>query len=216
QLAQSWLTGGPAGTRRFISVRADQLARLNQLYRATRHANVPVLDGRSSQIVLVASDILPGETNESPLEKILLSAPPHPQRKLDVNLEDKLQVVGIDLTDERGRLVDAIGPGRKYHMKTYFKVLAPITTEWEGFIHIDGYRRRHNGDHKMAEGKYPLSMWNKGDIIVDDHVFALEPNFTQGTYTIYFGLYTGETRLKVKSGPHDGENRIVAGQLNVQ
>lgn len=214
--AQAWLTGAPAGSRRFISAKADQLARLNQLYRATRGVNVPVLDGRSSQIVLIASELRPGETSESPLDNIVLSVAPKPQRRLDVNLEDKLEVLGIDLTDERGRLVDAIGPGRKYHMKTYFKVLAPITVEWEGFIHIDGYRRRHNGDHKMAEGKYPLSMWNKGDIIVDDHVFALEPNFTQGTYTIYFGLYTGETRLKVKSGPHDGENRIVAGQLNVQ
>jgi hypothetical protein len=59
-------------------------------------------------------------------------------------------------------------------------------------------------------------MWNPGDYIVDDHEFTLEPNFTQGTYTIYFGLYSGETRLKVKSGPHDGDNRVVAGSLSVQ
>ncbi len=216
QSTYAWLLGAPAGQRRFVSVRSDQLARLNQLYRTARRTNLPVLDGRSSQIVLVASDLLPDEKSENPLDRILLSAPPKPQRPLDVNLEDKLQILGIDIADERGRLVDAIGPGRKYHMKTYFKVLAPLTVEWEGFIHIDGYRRRHNGDHKLAEGKYPLSMWNKDDYIVDDHEFTLEPNFTQGTYTIYFGLYSGETRLKVKTGPHDGENRVVVGTLNVQ
>jgi hypothetical protein len=214
--AYAWLMGAPQGQRRFVSVRADQLARLNQLYRAARRTNLPVLDGRSSQINLVASELLPGEVSENPLDKILLTAPPKPQRPLDVNLEDKLQVIGIDITDERGRLVDAVGPGRTYHIKTYIRVLAPMTTEWEGFIHIDGYRRRHNGDHKLCEGKYPLSMWNRADVVVDDHQFKLEPNFTQGSYTIYFGLYSGETRLKVKSGPHDGDNRIVAGTLAVQ
>ncbi len=216
QSACAWLLGGPPGQRRFISVRSDQLARLNQLYRAARRTNVPVLDGRSSQIVLAASELRDGEKSENPLDKILLSAPPHPQRLVDANMEDKLQVLGIDIADERGRLVEVVGPGRKYHLRTYFKVLAPLTVEYEGFIHIDGYRRRHNGDHKMCEGKYPLSMWNRDDYIVDDHEFTLEPNFTQGTYTIYFGLYTGETRLKVKTGPHDGENRVLAGTLTVQ
>lgn len=214
--AYAWLMGAPQGQRRFVSVRSDQLARLNQLYRAARRTNLPVLDGRSSQINLVASELLPGEVSENPLDKILLTAPPRPQRPLDVNLEDKLQVIGIDITDDRGRLVEAVGPGRTYHIKTYIRVLAPMTTEWEGFIHIDGYRRRHNGDHKLCEGKYPLSMWNRDDVVVDDHQFKLEPNFTQGSYTIYFGLYSGETRLKVKSGPHDGDNRIVAGTLAVQ
>ena len=59
----------------------------------------------------------------------------------------RLEVLGIDFVDERGRLVDAVSPGRTYHLKTYYHVLAPITTEWEAFIHIDGYHRRHNGDH---------------------------------------------------------------------
>ena len=53
--AYAWLMGAPQGQRRFVSVRADQLARLNQLYRAARRTNLPVLDGRSSQINLVAS-----------------------------------------------------------------------------------------------------------------------------------------------------------------
>ena len=43
-------------------------------------------------------------------------------------------------------------------MRTYYKVLDKITTEWEAFIHIDGYHRRHNGDHKPMDGKYPFSL----------------------------------------------------------
>jgi hypothetical protein len=131
-------------------------------------------------------------------------------------MEDKLEVLGIDLLDDRGRLVDGIAPGKDYRMKTYYKVLAPVTSEWEAFIHIDGFHRRHNGDHKTLNGKYPMSLWLPGDLIVDDYEFKLEPNFTPGNYSIYFGLFVGDTRMKVKSGPNDGDNRINGGVLKVQ
>ena len=47
-------------------------------------------------------------------------------------------MVGHDPTDPGGKLIDVVGPGRKYHMRTYYHVLGPVTTEWEAFIHIDG------------------------------------------------------------------------------
>src|SRR3954464_3746746 len=178
--------------------------------------NLPVLAARSSQILLVASKLLPSENNENPLGKTILSAPPKPQHKLDVNMEDKLQVLGYDVTDQAGRLVEVVAPGRKYRMRTYYRVLAPIGTEWEAFIHIDGFHRRHNGDHKPMEGKYPFSLWLKDDLLVDDYEFALEPNFSPGAYNVYFGLFVGDTRLKVKSGPSDGDNRVNGGNLQVQ
>lgn len=216
QSAYAWLTGG-AGTRRFLAMKAEELPKLNQLYRerVQPRQNLPVLDARSSQILLVASSI-GGDKNENPLNKILLPRHPNPQHKLEVNMEDKLEVLGYDITDGSGRFVDSIAPGRKYRMRTYYHVLAPITTEWEAFIHIDGFHRRHNGDHKPMDGKYPFSLWLKDDILVDDYEFGLEPNFSPGPYTLYFGLYVGETRLKVKSGPSDGENRIDGGTIRVQ
>jgi 4-amino-4-deoxy-L-arabinose transferase-like glycosyltransferase len=214
--AYNWLMGGH-GNRRFVAMKADELPKLNQLYRerVQPRANLPVIDARSSQIIL-ASSSSDSEKNQNPLGKILLSDFPRPQHKLDVNMDDKLEVLGYDLTDGGGKLVDSIAPGRKYRMRTYFKVLAPITTEWEAFIHIDGFHRRHNGDHKPMDGKYPFALWLKDDLLVDDYEIALEPNFSPGPYTLYFGLFVGETRLKVKSGPSDGDNRIDGGTIRVQ
>jgi hypothetical protein len=218
QGAYQWLTGG-GGERRCLALKAEELPKMNQIWR--EHApepktNLPVLDARSSQILLATSSLGAGDKNENPLASLILSAPPNPQRTLDVNMDDKLEVIGIDLDDERGRPVEAVSPGRSYHLKTYYRVLAPIGTEWEGFIHIDGYHRRHNGDHKPMNGKYPMSLWLPGDLLADDHEFKLEPNFTPGSYTVYFGLFVGDTRMKVKSGPSDGENRINGGALKVQ
>jgi hypothetical protein len=217
--AYTWLSAGGPGQRRCLAMKAEELPKLNQLWREHSpepKSNLPVLDARSSQILLAASTLGPDGKDENPLSSIVLSSPPHPQRRLDANMEDKLEVIGIDLLDERGHLVDAISAGRTYHMKTYYRALAPVTTEWEAFIHIDGYHRRHNGDHKPMNAKYPMSLWLPGDLLVDDHEFKLEPNFTPGTYTIYFGLFVGDTRLKVKSGPSDGDNRINGGALRVQ
>ncbi|CAN5907264.1 hypothetical protein BH11MYX4_BH11MYX4_40830 [soil metagenome] len=216
--AYDWLMGGDAGSRRFLAVRAEELPRLNRLYRerTATGKNLPVLDARSSQIILVASALRGDEKNENPLNRIVFSELPQVQRKLEANLEDKLEVLGYDIADTTGKLVDHVAPGKKYHMRTYFKVLAPVASEWEMFIHIDGFHRRHNGDHKMAEGKYPMSLWLKDDIVMDDHEFTLEPNFSPGPYTLFFGLFVGESRLKVKSGPTDGENRVNGGALRVQ
>jgi hypothetical protein len=212
-----WLSADP-NERRCLALKAEELPQLNKMWRehADPRANLPVVDARSSQILLASSSLGPDEKNESPLAAIVLSSPPTPQRVVGANMDDKLEVIGFDLADERGHLVDGISPGRSYHMKTYYRVLAPVTSEWEAFIHIDGYHRRHNGDHKPMNGKYPMALWLPGDLLLDDHEFKLEPNFTPGSYTIYFGLFVGDTRLKVKSGPNDGDNRVNGGPLRVQ
>jgi hypothetical protein len=220
QGAYQWLSApeGNQSGRRYVAMKSEELPKLNMLYRehAEPRTNIPVLDSRSSQILLIASKLEPGETDENPLAKIVLAQEAKPQHKLDVNMEDKLQVLGYDVTDEAGHWVTGVVPGRAYRMRTYYRVLAPVTTEWEAFIHIDGYHRRHNGDHKPMDGKYPFSLWLPGDLLVDDYEFKLEPNFSPGNYTVYFGLFVGDTRLKVKSGPSDGENRINGGPLHVQ
>ncbi|HEY1958486.1 MAG TPA: glycosyltransferase family 39 protein [Polyangiaceae bacterium] len=222
QRAFAWLVEGTPSARRYLATRSEELPKLNQLYRERTHShgepaqNLPILDARSSQILLAASSLEPSEKNQNPLSKILLSSPPHPHHELDVNMDNKLQVLGYDIVDTKGKRVDSVAPGRKYRMRTYYRVLAPVTTEWEAFIHIDGYRRRHNGDHKPLDGKYPFSLWLKDDLIVDDYEFSLEPNFSPGTYTVFFGLFVGETRMKVVSGPNDHDNRIDGGPLRVQ
>lgn len=217
--AYDWLSSADPGTRRFAAVRADELPRLNRTYRerTANGQNLPVLDARSSQIILVASSIDESEKNQNPLNRIVLPSVPKPQKRLDANLEDKLEVIGYDIYDAiNNRYVETLGPGKKYHMRTYFKVLQNMQQEWQMFIHIDGQHRRHNGDHAVCEGKYPMAYWLKDDVIMDDHEFTLEPNFSPGPYTLYFGFFIGESRLKVKSGPGDSENRVNGGTLRVQ
>jgi 4-amino-4-deoxy-L-arabinose transferase-like glycosyltransferase len=229
QSAFTWLTS--SSDRRWLAVRNEDLGRLNSLFRGHRTQqpfvttvqensvaagqNIPVLDARSSQILLVSNQLLPGEGNQNPYQSFVLDREPQIGNRVEANLQDQLLSLGWDVTDGSGTRVDSVVPGRKYHFRLYYKVLASTPGEWETFIHIDGYHRRFNGDHKTLGGKYPFNLWQIGDYIVDDYEFSLEPNFTAGTYNIYYGLFVGETRLKVKTGRHD-DNRVEGGVLRVQ
>jgi 4-amino-4-deoxy-L-arabinose transferase-like glycosyltransferase len=215
QSAFAWLTATP--TRRFLAVRNEDLGRLNSLFRGRPgpKQNLPVLDARSSQILLVSNELLPGESNQNPYDGIVLEREPEVEHRVEVNLQDQLLSLGWDVSDAAGKRVDAVVPARKYHFRLYYKVLAPVSGEWETFIHIDGFHRRFNGDHKTLGGKYAFSLFQVGDYIVDDYEFSLEPNFTPGEYNVYYGLFVGETRMKVKTGRHD-DNRIDGGLLKVQ
>jgi hypothetical protein len=195
-------------------LKADDLPRMNSLYRTQFEKNLPILDGRSSQILL-ASNQLRDHVNESSLAKMILDEPPAPVHSLDVMFEDQLAAIGWEVTDKNGHVVESVVPATSYHLHTYYRVLRPITGSWKAFVHIDGQQRRYNGDHNVLDGRYAMNLWRPGDVVVDDLEFQLEPNFTPGGYTLYFGFFAGETRFKVTKGSHH-ENRVVAGVLDVR
>jgi len=212
--AFEWLMATPA--RRWLVIRQSDLGTMNMLYRARadKPGNLPVLDARSSEILLVSNQ-LAGHANESPLEQSVLSQPPHPSHPLAANFGDKLDVLGWDTLDRDGQPVQEIEPGRRYTFVIYYRVVQPITGSWDTFIHIDGFQRRFNGDHPTLEGKYPLNLWRAGDFIADRYAFELEPNFGAGRYQVYFGLYSGNRRLEVRRG-RAAENRLEAGSIDVR
>ncbi|WP_437671044.1 glycosyltransferase family 39 protein [Sorangium sp. So ce131] len=200
--------------RRWLVVKADELPKLNSLFRERYERNLPVLDGRSSQILL-ASNELGDRPNQSWLAQVVLDEPPAPASPIDAMFEDQLEVLGWELTDDDGRKVSSVIPQKTYHLRTYFRVHRPVVGNWKMFVHIDGFQRRYNGDHPVLEGRYPLSLWQPGDILVDDHTFQLEPNFTPGDYTLYFGFFSGDARFEVTRGPAH-ENRIRGGVVRVR
>ena len=204
------------GVRRWLVFGAKDLGTLNQLYRQSNAPNnLPVLDAVSSEVLLASNLLLPGETNQNPLAAWIVSERPTPARPLDVDLNGQLHCLGWAVTERDGAPVGEARAGQPYDFRIYYEVLAPVTGSWKTFIHIDGNRRRFNGDHETLQGKYPFRLWQKGDYVVDIYPFELEPHFSGTTYDVYFGLFSGDKRMPVKHGQHL-DNRIVAGQLVVR
>jgi hypothetical protein len=211
--AYVWLTE-QMEQRRWLVVKADELPRLNSLYRKLGGKNLPVLDGHSSQIVLVSNQ-LGGATNQSWINEVVPDRPVLPGRPVDALFEDQLEVLGWEVLDRSGRPVQEVEPQTKYRVRFFYKVLRPITGAWKAFLHIDGHQRRYNGDHTVLDGKYPIPLWQPGDVIIDELEVQLEPNFTPGDYAVFFGFFAGETRYRVTRGSHH-ENRVNGGVLRVR
>ena len=213
QPAFDWLTS--KSSRRWMLVRGAELPDLNSLYRTTSPGhNLPVLDARSSEILLISNRLEPGESNANPLSDLLPEWTPAPAHRLNAVLDDKLAAIGWDVTTRSGTPVAGLVPGRTYEFRIFWRVTGRITGEWDTFLHIDGSGRRHNGDHETLGGRYPPRLWQVGDVLCDTHPFTLEPNFTPGLYGVYFGLFAGSRRLPVTQGEHDSD-RIVAGKVVV-
>ncbi len=218
--AFTWLAGEPTeeakltGPRRWLLFKADDLPKLNSLYRERVGKNLPVLDGRSSQILL-ASNYSGGAPNQNPLSALVLDEMPKPSHVVDASFRDELTVLGWDVVDANGQVMDSVVPQTAYKIRFFYRVDQPISGTWKAFLHIDGSGRRYNGDHAVLEGRYPMNLWNPGDVIVDELVFQLEPNFLPGDYTVFFGFFSGDTRYSVVRGAAQ-DNRVVGGPLHVR
>lgn len=218
--AFAWLVEGPE--RRFLALRDQDLARFNTLFRGHPSAarspdhNLPVLAGEGAQTLLVSSELRDGEVSRNPLARFLSSTPPRPQHPLDVDLEGQVRAIGWSLFDAKETQLQTYAvPRRPYVLHLYYEVLATPGANWKGFIHVDGFGRRYNGDHDVLEGKLPMTSWTKGDFVTDRYEVTLEPNFSPGAYDLYFGFFIGERRLSVVRGRHH-ENRVQGGAFLVR
>jgi hypothetical protein len=205
----------PGDERRWLVARASDLPQLNSSYRSIGHGNLPVLDARSSEILLVSNQLTAGEKNDNPFDDAILDTPPKPLHPMNANLGGQLDVLGWDVTTLDNKPVESVTPATKFEFVIYYKVVGSISGNWETFIHIDGFQRRFNGDHPTLDGKYPLHLWRVGDYIADRYEFALEPFFTPGDYDVFFGLFIGNRRLDVKTG-RQNDNRLEAGKIRVR
>ena len=77
---------------------------------------------------------------------------------------------------------------------------------------VSGFVKRHPN---ILDGKYAINLWQPNDVLVDDYVFELEPNFTPGDYTVFMGLFSGDSRFRVTRG-NQHDNRVIAGSLHVR
>jgi Dolichyl-phosphate-mannose-protein mannosyltransferase len=212
--AFEWLTRDPA-QRRWLLLRRADLPELNAAFRALRGENLPILDARSSEVLLASNRRRPGEPDESPLKGLIHDQPPPLQHPLHAVLGQELEVLGWSLTSPAGKPIASLTPSQTARLTIYYRVRAPIGGAWQSFVHLDGLQRRFNADHELLDGKYPLELWRPGDVLADTTELNLEPHFSPGSYRLYFGLFAGDRRLPVTEGAAS-DDRIEAGTLQVR
>lgn len=196
--------------RFFAIIPRDQLAAINTEFRRAASRTLPVLDDRGARFLLVSNRLDEGEENKNPIESALIEKLPEGATAVDIDFEGKIKLVGWKLEPAQP------SPGAPLDIHLYWNALVDNPGTWKVFVHIDASGHRIHGDHEPVEGLFPSRDWQKGDLIDDKHRVNVKRTIPDGRFTFFAGLYRGSTRMEIKSGPKDGENRARLGHIVVK
>jgi hypothetical protein len=131
--------------------------------------------------------------------------------KLDINFENKVRLVGYKI-EPAGNA----GPGTDVKLTMFWKVDDKLDDGWSLFTHIvdSNNDRILNIDNvgplrEVKESHQALwpSAWEKGKVYADEQSFRVPDDVKTADFAITTGIWKGDARLKVVSGPADSENR---------
>lgn len=138
------------------------------------------------------------------LEPYVSEEDTEPQHELSVEFEDKIELVGYDLSSETWR------PGQPLTVTWHWKVKRSLEEGWKLFTHVtdaSGENRVNADVEGVVRELYQPGAWKAGETIRDEQTIVLPAEWSDERASIYVGLWNGPHRLRITSGPSDGENR---------
>ncbi len=150
------------------------------------------------------------------LKPFILEAVPAEAKKLDVNFDDKAHLLGVRVEPELA------GPGATVKLTYYWRCDAIIEEGFRLFTHV-----QHEGyDHQDGlDGVGPLresrgasqvlgpDRWERGKIYADEQTLTMPMDLRGPESVVYVGIYKGNQRLRIVSGPNDGDGRAIVAKL---
>ena len=206
------------GPRRFLATKAEDLPKLNQLYRerSQPRRNLPVVDGalepdspRSRRASRPARRTRTRSTRSSSTSR---------RAAAQARREHGGQARGARLRHHRPG-----GPPDRLRRPGPRSTGCGPTTRCSPRSRPSGRLHPHRRlppppqRRSQADGRQvSVRLWLKDDLLVDDYEFGSSRTSRRARTRSTSGSSSGDTRLKVKSGPQDGENRIDGGPIRVQ
>ena len=120
---------------------------------------------------------------ERQIAENVLKAPPKMQHPGEINFDNKIVLLGYDLTGEPKA-------GSSFDITMYFRVDQPLHGDWKVFLHFEAPgKRRQPFDHYGVGGLYPVSQWKKGEIIRDKITVAVPRDWPNGKTQLLIGFF---------------------------
>lgn len=172
-------------------------------------------------LVPVVAGCVGGKTQASAEDKerlkaFILDAVPADAKKIDVNFDNKVHLVGYSVTPELA------GPGTSVKLTYYWRSDEALDDGWQLFTHVqhDGFERHEgidtSGPLREARGRSQVlgpDKWERGKIYADEQTYTMPAELRGPESLVYVGIYKGEQRLRTLSGPNDGDNRALVARI---
>ncbi|HEY1691480.1 MAG TPA: carbohydrate-binding family 9-like protein [Polyangiaceae bacterium] len=152
------------------------------------------------------------------LKSYILDAPPADiPHKVDVNFENKIHLVGYKFDPETAK------PGQEVKITLWWRCDDTLDEGWLLFTHTKDegsgkmgnldftgpLRDQRNGTHQVLGPE----RWEKGKVYVDEQTYKVPDDVTGSEITVYTGIWKGDARLRIISGPNDGDNSAIVGKI---
>ncbi len=151
------------------------------------------------------------------LKAYILDAPPADMpHKLDVNFENKAHLIGYKFEPETAK------PGEEAKITYYWQSDDVLDDGWLLFTHVrdegtgklgnldfDGPLREARNGHQVLGPEH----WEKGKVYVDEQTYKVPADVAGAEITFLVGIWKGDARLRILSGPNDGDNSAIVGKL---
>ena len=208
---QQWLG---RSERVWAVIPADDLAAVNRAFRQRHERHVYVADARSARVLLLTNQDVAGRENQNFIAGAVLDEAPRVEHRSGGRFGDKIELIGYDLELPQNGYV---GAGQAFTVTWYWRALQRVGGNYKIFLHVDGHGNRLNGDHEPVDERYPVRLWDEGDIVVDRQTLRVPANYRPGHYTFWIGFYSGNNRLAVTpEDKNDGADRLNAGTLIIR
>jgi hypothetical protein len=151
---------------------------------------------------------------------VLDQAPANVKRKLNTDFDGKVTLLGYDLEP-----AGPVGAAQKIRLTLYWECKAEVGDGWNLFTHVldaSGERilnidnvgplREWRETHQLL---WPTA-WKPGKFYVDEQEFTLPANVRTSTVQLVTGIWKGNERMPIRSGPKDREGRAVVANVPVR
>jgi hypothetical protein len=90
-----------------------------------------------------------------------------------------------------------------------------VDRDYTVFVHLVGASASPvaQSDRQPLDGRYPTSIWNPGEVVVDVHTLAIPRDLRPGTYRLLVGLYHQPTNARAPTA--DGGDSVQIGEVRI-
>jgi hypothetical protein len=144
------------------------------------------------------------------------TAPAGIAHPLDVNFENKVHLIGYKFDPESAK------PGQDVSLTYYWRCDEPLDEGWVLFTHTKDEASGKMGnldfvgpirEMKGSRQLFGPDVWEKGKFYIDQQTYKVPSDVEGPEVTVMVGVWKGDARLRIISGPNDGDNSAIVGKV---